>query len=83
MNSAAVLARDEGMQPPISGHFFMCTGMPHQFEDKEGNQIELLPEQFINGSWERYKDCPVANRELNLFYGGRLRTAGFGTTGEG
>ncbi|EXJ66581.1 uncharacterized protein A1O5_10251 [Cladophialophora psammophila CBS 110553] len=66
---ATILARDDKLQPPLTGHFFMCTGMPHSYIDRKGNNKVLFPEHLSNGSWERYRNGPVATREMNILYG--------------
>lgn len=65
---AAVLARDEGLQPALTGHFLVCTGMPHSYSDRKGNTRELFPDELLHGSWEKYKNGPVATREMNELY---------------
>ncbi len=65
---ATILARDENLRPALTGHFFACTGMPHQHKGKNGRDIDLFPEQLAHGSWETYKDGPVATRDMNAFY---------------
>ncbi|EXJ61605.1 hypothetical protein A1O7_02033 [Cladophialophora yegresii CBS 114405] len=71
---AAIQARDEHLQPRLMGHLFLCTGMPHSYKDSKGDILNLFPEQLAHGSWEKYKDGPVATREMNDLYG---RIAGF------
>ncbi|KIW69912.1 hypothetical protein PV04_02228 [Phialophora macrospora] len=66
---AAIKARDEHLQPPLTGHIFLCTGMPHYDEDDKGIILNLFPEQLAHGSWEKYKDGPVATRAMNVLYG--------------
>ncbi|OAP64124.1 hypothetical protein AYL99_00096 [Fonsecaea erecta] len=66
---ATIMARDDKLQPPLSGHLLICTGMPHDYTDRNGNKVVLFPGQLANGSWERYKNGPVANLEMNLLYG--------------
>jgi len=50
------------------GHLFICTGFPHQRTDKKGNSIDLFPSKLAHGSWEMYKNGPVASREMNDLY---------------
>ncbi|OAL22062.1 hypothetical protein AYO20_11256 [Fonsecaea nubica] len=66
---AAIMARDDKLQPPLTGHVFLCTGMPHDYTDQKGHKLALFPEQLLKGSWERYKNGPVATREMNILYG--------------
>ncbi|KAI1620253.1 Alpha/Beta hydrolase protein [Exophiala viscosa] len=69
-NMCSILARDEGLRPNLTGHVYICTGFPHDYRDQNGNISQLFPEQFQSpsGSWEMYKDGPVANRAMNGFY---------------
>lgn len=69
---STILARDDDLQPPLTGHLLICTGLPHQYQGKNGHAINLFPDQLANGSWEMYKDGPVGTREMNLFYAGRF-----------
>ncbi|KIV81733.1 hypothetical protein PV11_03896 [Exophiala sideris] len=66
----ALLARDEGLRPNLTGHVYICTGLPHAYTDQNGNVMHLFPEQLqsASGSWEMYKDGPVASRAMNVFY---------------
>jgi acetyl esterase/lipase len=41
---AAVLARDNRLQPTLTGHMLVCTGMPHSIQDGHGNSVELFPD---------------------------------------
>ncbi|ETI27161.1 hypothetical protein G647_09843 [Cladophialophora carrionii CBS 160.54] len=66
---AAIQARDEHLQPRLTGHLFLCTGMPHSYIDSTGDILNLFPEQLAHGSWEKYKSGPVATREMNVLYG--------------
>lgn len=71
-NIATILARDDALQPALTGHLYVCTGMPHQHRSETGEAIDLFPDQLAHGSWETYKNGPVASREMNAFYGGRV-----------
>ena len=73
-NMCAILARDEGLQPQLTGHVYICTGFLHDYTDQNGNVCRLFPEklQSASGSWETYKDGPVSNRAMNDFYAGTL-----------
>ena len=64
-----IKARDDNLQPPLTGQLFICTGMPFSFEDRKGNSITLFADQLAHGSWEKYKDGPVATRAMNTLYG--------------
>ncbi|KIX93239.1 uncharacterized protein Z520_11094 [Fonsecaea multimorphosa CBS 102226] len=66
---ATIMARDDKLQPSLSGHLLICTGMPHDFTDRKGHNVVLFPEKLSRGSWERYKNGPVATREMNILYG--------------
>ena len=70
----AILARDEKLQPRLTGHVYICTGFLHDYTDQNGNVLRLFPEQFRSASrsWEMYKDGPVSNRAMNDFYAGTL-----------
>jgi hypothetical protein len=70
---ATILARDDEIRPPLTGHLFICTGFPHQRTDKKGNSIDLFPSKLAHGSWEMYKNGPVASREMNDLYAGMGR----------
>ncbi|OQU99302.1 hypothetical protein CLAIMM_04950 [Cladophialophora immunda] len=66
---ATIMARDDKLDPPLTGHLFICTGFPHDYTDRKGTKVVLFPEQLLHGSWERYKNGPVATREMNDLYG--------------
>ena len=68
---ATIIARDERLQPGLTGHLLVCTGMPHSVQDKKGGRLDLFPEQLGHGGWEKYKDGPVATREMNELYGSK------------
>jgi acetyl esterase/lipase len=76
---AIVLARDEHLQPALTGHLLVCTGMPHDHTGKEGGSFNLFPERLRqpHGSWEKYKDGPVATRQMNAIYGGECQCSRF------
>ncbi|KAJ9605717.1 hypothetical protein H2200_009566 [Cladophialophora chaetospira] len=65
---ATILARDEHLQPALTGHLLVCTGMPHSLTDKKGGVLDLFPDQLAHGGWEKYKDGPVATRAMNDLY---------------
>jgi hypothetical protein len=70
---ATILARDECLTPALTGNLLICTGMPHHHDDKFGRKsINLFPERLRSpqSSWEKYKDGPVATREMNALYAG-------------
>lgn len=69
-NIATILARDDELEPALTGHLYVCTGMPHQYEGENGNAVDLFPDQLAHGSWETYKHGPVASREVSKFYAG-------------
>lgn len=72
-NIATILARDDALQPALTGHLYVCTGMPFQLPNASGDgfAINLFPDKLANGgSWETYKNGPVASRSMNEFYGG-------------
>lgn len=67
---SAYLARDEGLQPPITGTFFVCTGMPHDSVDAAtGVRNDLYSGKLV--SWEENKDLSLGSRATNDHYGGR------------
>jgi acetyl esterase/lipase len=72
---AAIKAKDKHLQPPLTGHLLVCTGMPHSHEDAKGNILNLFPEQLTRGSWEKYKDGPVATRAMNTLYASEFKLA--------
>jgi hypothetical protein len=49
--------------------------MPHSHEDAKGNILNLFPEQLTRGSWEKYKDGPVATRAMNALYASEFELA--------
>ncbi|KAJ9645567.1 hypothetical protein H2204_001148 [Knufia peltigerae] len=65
---ATILARNEGLQPKLTGHVYICTGMPHDYQDQQGRKCALYPEKLTSGSWARYRNGPVANYEMNMYY---------------
>ena len=67
--ACAYMARDERLQPPITGTFFVCTGMPHDSHDLTGNHKDLFPGKLV--SWEDHKDSPLGGRKTNQYYSGR------------
>ncbi|KEF56521.1 uncharacterized protein A1O9_06708 [Exophiala aquamarina CBS 119918] len=67
---ATILARVDGLEPALTGHLYIWTGIPHRFEGENGNAIDLFPDQLAHGSWETYKHGPVASREVSKFYAG-------------
>ena len=70
-NIATILARDDALRPALTGHLYVNTGMPHQYSSKKlGKSMDLFPEQLAHGSFETYKNGPVATREMNNFYAG-------------
>ncbi|KAK5197953.1 hypothetical protein LTR92_002198 [Exophiala xenobiotica] len=62
--AATMLAREDELRPKLTGHLFICTGMPHVYKDLQGGKCNLFPEQLASGSWETYKNGPVANRAM-------------------
>ncbi|ETN46817.1 uncharacterized protein HMPREF1541_01006 [Cyphellophora europaea CBS 101466] len=64
---AAYMARDEGLQPPLTGTLFVCTGMPHMLTDVSGKRIDLFPGKLV--SWHDNKDVPIGTPATNDFYG--------------
>lgn len=65
---ATYLARDEKLQPPLTGSILMCTGMPHESADSHGNHIDLYPGKCP--SWQEHADAPISSRETNACYRG-------------
>ncbi|RMZ86741.1 hypothetical protein DV736_g6031, partial [Chaetothyriales sp. CBS 134916] len=65
---ATILAREDELRPELTGHLFICTGMPHQGSDRKGNSFSLFPEKLALGSWETYKDGPLVNRAMMNYY---------------
>lgn len=63
------MARDEGLQPPITGTFFACTGMPHKLADLIGRHHDLFPGKLV--SWEENKDIPIGGLRTNEHYSGK------------
>lgn len=66
------LARDEKLQPRLTGSILMCTGMPHEASDSHGNHIDLYPGRCP--SWEENANAPISSRKTNQCYGGMLRS---------
>jgi hypothetical protein len=68
---ATILSRDANLQPALTGNLLICTGMPHHHDDKFGRKsINLFPERLRSpqSSWEKFKDGPIATREMNALY---------------
>jgi hypothetical protein len=72
--AATILAREDELRPKLTGHLFICTGMPHVYKDLQGGECNLFPEQLASGSWETYKNGPVANRAMCDVYAGMDKT---------
>lgn len=66
----AYMARDEGLQPPITGTFFVSTGMPHYQRRSDSSDLDLFPGKLP--SIVENKDAPILPYETNLCYGGML-----------
>jgi hypothetical protein len=62
------LARDDNLQPPLTGSVLMCTGMPHRSRDKNGKDLNLYPGRFV--SWDEHKDFPTSGHAVSIAYGG-------------
>ena len=74
--AATILARADELRPKLTGHLFICTGMPHDYKDQQGGKCNMFPEQLASGSWETYKNGPVANRAMCDVYAGMNKTRG-------
>lgn len=71
-NIATILARDDALRPALTGHLYVCTGMPFQFRSGGDLVFQVFGDELAhkNSSWEIYKNGPVASRSMNDFYGG-------------
>jgi hypothetical protein len=68
--AATYLARQEKLDPPLTGSILMCTGMPHEASDRRGNHINLYPRRCP--SWEEHAEAPISSRRTNQRYAGTL-----------
>jgi hypothetical protein len=40
--AATILAREDELRPKLTGHFFICTGMPHVYKDLQGGGLQSV-----------------------------------------
>lgn len=65
--SATYLARDNSLQPPLTGSVLMCTGMPAWSQDLKGNKLDLYPGKLV--SVDEHRNLPISGHEVSLAYG--------------
>jgi acetyl esterase/lipase len=64
--AATYKACKNGLSPPLTGSYYLFTGMPHEGVDSKGNSIDFFSGKLV--SWYALADAPFSSKATNEDY---------------